>query len=252
MINIRGLHKKYGERSVLAGLDAEVEAGAIVAVVGASGSGKSTLLRCLNALEPFDSGRIEIAGHELTPGLGERELNRLRADVGLVFQDYQLFPHLSALENVSLSPRVVGKLSHAESERLGQRWLERVGIGDRAAARPSELSGGQKQRVALARALAQGVRVLLLDEPTSALDPETRDEVRRVLADVVRGPRDGRDARPLTLMIVTHDLSLASEIADELWVLDEGTLAERGAPHALVTAPQSRVAREYFSRLLAN
>jgi glutamine transport system ATP-binding protein len=249
MINIRGLHKRYGERQVLSGLDAEVSAGAIVAVVGASGSGKSTLLRCLNALEPFDSGRIEIAGHELTPGRGARELNRLRAEVGLVFQDYQLFPHLSVLENVSLAPRVVEKRTRGEAERLAQRWLERVGIGDRAGARPSELSGGQKQRVALARALAPGVRVLLLDEPTSALDPETRDEVRRVLSDVVRAPGDGGS---LTLVIVTHDLRLASELADELWVLDEGTLAERGAPRALVAAPQSRVAREYFSRLLAN
>ena len=247
MINIRGLHKRYGARSVLAGLDAEVSAGAIVAVVGASGSGKSTLLRCLNALEPFDSGSIQIAGHELKPGRSGPELNRLRADVGFVFQDYQLFPHLSVLENVALAPRVVGKLDGAESERLARRWLERVGMATREHARPSELSGGQKQRVALARALAQGARVLLLDEPTSALDPETRDEVRGVLSDVARVTGEGK---PLTLVIVTHDVRLASELADELWVLDEGTLAERGAPRALVTAPQSRVAREYFSRLL--
>jgi ABC-type polar amino acid transport system ATPase subunit len=247
MINIRGLHKRYGERHVLAGLNAEVSAGAIVAVVGASGSGKSTLLRCLNALEPFDAGSIRIAGHVLEPGLGGPELNRLRADVGLVFQDYQLFPHLSVLENVALAPTVVGKLGRAEAERVARRWLERVGMADREQARPSQLSGGQKQRVALARALAQGVRVLLLDEPTSALDPETRDEVRGVLSDVARAPGEGKS---LTLVIVTHDLGLASELADELWVLDEGTLAERGAPRTLVTAPQSRVAREYFSRLL--
>lgn len=249
MINIRGLHKTYGERRVLAGLDAEVEAGAIVAVVGASGSGKSTLLRCLNALEPFDSGRIEIAGHELTPGRAAQRLDRLRSDVGFVFQDYQLFPHLSVLENLTLAPRVVGKLTRPEAERVARGWLERVGLGERGSARPSELSGGQKQRVALARALAQGARVLLLDEPTSALDPETRDEVRQVLSEVVRGSGDGR---ALTLVIVTHDLSLAHDVADELWVLDEGTLAERGAPAALVTAPQSRVAREYFARLAAH
>jgi ABC-type polar amino acid transport system ATPase subunit len=249
MINIRGLHKTYGERRVLAGLDAEVEAGAIVAVVGASGSGKSTLLRCLNALEPFDSGRIEIAGHELTPGRAAQRLDRLRSDVGFVFQDYQLFPHLSVLENLTLAPRVVGKLTRPEAERVARGWLERVGLGERGSARPSELSGGQKQRVALARALAQGARVLLLDEPTSALDPETRDEVRQVLSEVVRGSGDGR---ALTLVIVTHDLSLANDVADELWVLDEGTLAERGAPAALVTAPQSRVAREYFARLAAH
>lgn len=249
MINIRGLHKRYGDRSVLAGLDAEVEAGAIVAVVGASGSGKSTFLRCLNALETFDAGRIEIAGHELTPGRSGRDLNRLRADVGFVFQDYQLFPHLSVLDNVALAPRVTGKLTRSDAERRALRWLERVGMGDRGGARPSELSGGQKQRVALARALAQGARVLLLDEPTSALDPETRDEVRSLLSDVARIPGEGG---ALTLVMVTHDLRLASELADELWVLDEGTLAERGAPQALVAAPKSRVAREYFSRVLAN
>ena len=248
MINIRSLHKRYGERSVLAGLDAEVTAGAIVAVVGASGSGKSTLLRCLNALEPFDSGQIEIAGHQLKPDLAGVELDRLRADVGLVFQDYQLFPHLSVLGNVALAPRVVGKRSRAEADKLALGWLERVGMASRASARPSELSGGQKQRVALARALAQGVRVLLLDEPTSALDPETRDDVRRVLSDVARTPDEGRS---LTLVIVTHDLGLASAVADELWVLDEGTLAERGAPRTLVTSAQSRVAREYFARHLA-
>jgi polar amino acid transport system ATP-binding protein len=249
MINIRSLHKRYGERSVLAGLDAQVTAGAIVAVVGASGSGKSTLLRCLNALEPFDSGQIEIAGHRLQPGLDGVALDRLRADVGLVFQDYQLFPHLSVLGNVSLAPRVVGKRTRAQAERLALDWLSRVGMADRAAARPSELSGGQKQRVALARALAQGVSVLLLDEPTSALDPETRDDVRQVLADVARAPGDGRS---LTIVIVTHDLALAKNLADELWVLDEGTLAERGAPQTIVASPQSRVAREYFSRLAAH
>lgn len=248
MIRIHSLHKRYGERSVLAGFDAEVSAGAIVAVVGASGSGKSTLLRCLNALESFDSGQIEIAGHRLEPGRDGAPLDRLRADVGMVFQDYQLFPHLSVLGNVALAPHVVGKLTRAAAESVALGWLERVGMADRAAARPSELSGGQKQRVALARALAQGVRVLLLDEPTSALDPETRDDVRRVLSDVARLPGDGRS---LTLVMVTHDLALASNLADELWVLDEGTLAERGAPKTMVTAPQSRVAREYFSRLLA-
>ena len=144
---------------------------------------------------------------------------------------------------------MVGKRTRAEAERLALDWLARVGMADRASARPNELSGGQKQRVALARALAQGVSVLLLDEPTSALDPETRDDVRRVLADLARAPGDNRS---LTIVIVTHDLALAKNLADELWVLDEGTLAERGAPHAIVADPKSRVAREYFSRLAAN
>jgi ABC-type polar amino acid transport system ATPase subunit len=245
MIDIRGLRKTFASRSVLAGLSAEVQRGAIVAIAGPSGCGKSTLLRCLNGLEWFDAGSIEVAGIRLGPGPHAAALDALRRRVGMVFQEYHLFPHLSALDNVTLAPRLAGKLSSSEAERLGRRWLERVGLGDRSASRPAELSGGQKQRVALARALAQGVQVLLLDEPTSALDRRTRAEVRRVLADVARG---GDSDSALTLLVVTHDLDLASELADELWVLDEGVIAERGATAALIADPQSKAARELFER----
>jgi ABC-type polar amino acid transport system ATPase subunit len=219
MITIRGLSKSQGSRRVLVGIDAEVAEGAIVALVGASGSGKTSLLRCLNGLDPFDTGQVRIAGHELEAGPARRLPRRLRSDVGLVFQDYQLFPHLSVLDNVSLAPRVVGGHSRDAAESIARGWLERVGLAPRELARPAELSGGEKQRVALARALAQGARVLLLDEPTSALDTTNRDEVRQLLLSSVR-----EGVRRLTLLVVTHDRSFAEALADEVWSLEGGRL----------------------------
>jgi ABC-type polar amino acid transport system ATPase subunit len=219
MITIRGLAKSQGSRRVLVGIDAEVAEGAIVALVGASGSGKTSLLRCLNGLDPFDAGHVRIAGHDLEAGPARRLPARLRSDVGLVFQDYQLFPHLSVLDNVSLAPRVVGGQSRDAAESIARAWLERVGLAPRELARPSELSGGEKQRVALARALAQGARVLLLDEPTSALDSANRDEVRQLL---LSSAREG--LRRLTLLVVTHDRSFAEALADEVWSLEGGRL----------------------------
>jgi ABC-type polar amino acid transport system ATPase subunit len=243
MIRIQGLRKTFGDRKVIDGFDAQVEAGRIVAIVGSSGSGKTTLLRCLNALEAFDSGSIEIAGHRLEPGSSNAgRVDALRADVGLVFQEHHLFPHLNALDNVTLAPRIVQKLTRAEADKRGMSWLDRVGLGDRANARPHELSGGQKQRVCLARALAQGVQVLLLDEPTSALDPETRTAVRDLLLDVSRRAHE----KPLTLVVVTHDPNLARQLADEVWVMDQGALAEAGAPAQLVSAPKTHFAREFL------
>jgi ABC-type polar amino acid transport system ATPase subunit len=219
MITIRGLSKFQGSRQVLAGIDADVAEGAIVALVGASGSGKTSLLRCLNGLDPFDAGHVRIAGHELDAGTGRRLPARLRADVGLVFQDYQLFPHLCVLDNLTLAPRVVGGRSRDAAESVARGWLERLGLAERERARPSELSGGEKQRVALARALTQGARVLLLDEPTSALDTANRDEVRRLLLGSVR-----EGAQGLTLLVVTHDRVFAEALADEVWSLEGGRL----------------------------
>lgn len=227
MIRIRGLRKAFGERVVLDGIDLDVEAGAIVAIVGASGSGKSTLLRCLNGLEPFDSGRIEVAGHVLEPHHGSHV--RLSGDVGMVFQEFHLFPHMSVLDNLTLGPcRVRHTLRH-EAERGARELLEMVGLGERASARPSELSGGQKQRVAILRALSQGASVICFDEPTSALDPSLREEVREVLRRVARGQIGGGNARaPRTLVLVTHETDLARELATETWLMKEGKL-ELGA-----------------------
>jgi ABC-type polar amino acid transport system ATPase subunit len=229
MIRIRGLHKRFGERVVLGSVDADAESGSIVSVVGASGCGKSTLLRCLNGLEPFDRGRIEVGGFTLdasTPPNGS-ELTRLRAAVGMVFQELHLFPHLSALENVTLAPRVVRGVSKADAERQAHGLLELVGLADRAAAKPSGLSGGQRQRVAIARCLAQGARVLLLDEPTSALDPALRSGVCQLLKDVSRGApaNGGARSEPITLVIVTHDPSLASELGARTWTLADGRVS---------------------------
>ena len=211
--------KRFGAREILCGIDAQVSPGAIVSLVGASGSGKTTLLRCLNGLESIDRGQIQIAGHVVQPGPTDVALTRLRADVGMVFQDYQLFPHLSVLDNLCLAPMVVRKRSRAEAERRAHTLLGQVGLADRHGSRPSELSGGQKQRIALARALAQDVKVLLLDEPTSALDQGTRNEIVRILRDLVKNA-----AEPLTLLLVTHDLHLAENISDEVWTLQAGQL----------------------------
>jgi ABC-type polar amino acid transport system ATPase subunit len=220
VIRLLGVGKRFGARQVLRGIDANVKPGAVVSLVGASGSGKTTLLRCLNGLETIDAGQIQIAGHTLTPTPADAALTLLRADVGMVFQDYQLFPHLSVLDNLCLAPKIVRQVARPDAEKRARALLEQVGLGDRHAARPSELSGGQKQRVALARALAQDVKVLLLDEPTSALDARTRDEIVGILQGLVK-----RAERPLTLLLVTHDSSLAETLSDEVWTLVEGCLA---------------------------
>ena len=230
MIRIAGLHKAFAGTPVLGGIDASVEEGKIVALLGASGSGKSTLLRCLNGLETFDSGRLEVAGFALTPGAHEaRTLQALRGKVGMVFQEFHLFSHLSVLDNITLAPRTVRGTPRAEAEAHARELLAQVGLADRAHAMPRELSGGQKQRVAIARALAQGVRVLLLDEPTSALDPELREEVREVLRRVARGTHDALGGG-LTILLVTHEHALAHELADEIWTLTAGAITSKSAP----------------------
>jgi ABC-type polar amino acid transport system ATPase subunit len=237
VIQIRDLHKSYGERAVLLGIDAEVAKGSIVAVVGPSGCGKSTLLRCMNGLERFQRGSVKIAGFELPGG----DLIKLRSAVGMVFQEFHLFPHLTVLENITLAPRLVSRKSAAEARDRAMELLQQVGLADRAGAYPAQLSGGQKQRVAIARALAQPLEVLLLDEPTSALDPEMREEVRDVLREVA--------SRHLTMVLVTHEMRFATELATELWVMDGGRIVERGPPATILASPVSEVAKDFFARL---
>ena len=227
MIRITGLRKAFAGTPVLSGIDATVEEGKIVALLGASGSGKSTLLRCLNGLETFDSGSLRIGEFSLSPGAHPPHvLQALRGQVGMVFQEFHLFSHLSVLDNVTLAPRIARGTPRAPAEAQARELLAQVGLADRAQAMPRELSGGQKQRVAIARALAQGVRVLLLDEPTSALDPELREEVREVLRRVARGTHDP-SAKPLTILLVTHEHALANELADEIWSLEAGAIVKR-------------------------
>lgn len=229
MIRIHELRKSFGATPVLSGVSAEIRPGAVVAIHGPSGSGKSTLLRCLVGLEPFDSGRVEIAGRVLEPhDARSGALSRLSPEVALVFQDFQLFPHLRVLENLTLAPERVRGVARRDAERHARELLELVGLADRADARPSELSGGQKQRVAILRALLQGASVLLFDEPTSALDPELREEVRDVLRRVARGELGrGETATPRTLVLVTHETELARELATETWTMKDGRLVAR-------------------------
>ncbi len=244
MISVRGLSKRHGGLQVLEGVSAEVTAGETIAVVGPSGGGKSTLLRCMNYLEVFDAGEVDIAGFELRPGMGAAErtmLRALRARVGMVFQQFNLFPHLTALQNIALAPEVVRRVSRAEAETAALALLDRVGLGDRGGSYPHQLSGGQQQRVAIARALAQKPKVMLFDEPTSALDPEMRDDVMEVIRDLAQGG--------MTMLVVTHEMQFAHDVASRVWVIDRGHIAEDGTPAEVVDHPKTKVAREFFARL---
>ena len=242
MISVRSLCKQHGPRKVLEKVTAEVTKGETVAIVGPSGGGKSTLLRCLNYLETFDAGEVEICGFKLTSGPMSREtLREMRTRVGMVFQQFNLFPHLCALDNITLGPRIVKKQAREEAESRALELLAKVGLKDRASSFPHELSGGQQQRVAIARALCQQPDVMLFDEPTSALDPEMRDDVMEVMQELARGG--------MTMLVVTHEMHFAHDVASRVWVIDKGTIAEDGPPAQVVDDPQSSVAREFFARL---
>jgi ABC-type polar amino acid transport system ATPase subunit len=246
VISVRKLSKRYGDRLVLEAVSAEVTRGETIAIVGPSGGGKTTLLRCLNYLESFDEGEVEIAGGKLRPGMGRSDaaaLRTLRTRVGMVFQHFNLFPHLTALGNVTLAPRVVRGTGRVSAEQAARELLAKVGLADRAGAYPHELSGGQQQRVAIARALAQQPDVMLFDEPTSALDPELREEVMQVIRELAQGG--------MTMLVVTHEMHLARDVASRVWVIDRGRIAEDGPPAQVVAEPRTEVARELFRRLRA-
>ncbi len=246
MISVRRLSKRHGDRAVLANVNAEVARGESIAIVGPSGGGKSTLLRCLNYLETFEDGEIDIAGFALRPDTGARQPERLRAlrvKVGMVFQTWNLFPHLTALENITLAPRIVRQRAPAEVHAAAHALLAQVGLADRGGAYPHELSGGQQQRIAIARALAQEPDVMLFDEPTSALDPEMRDDVMQVMRALAEGG--------MTMLVVTHEMQFAHDVASRVWVIDRGTIAEDGTPDRVVDHPETAVAREFFARLRA-
>jgi polar amino acid transport system ATP-binding protein len=239
ILSVRGLEKSFGARRVLRGIDAEVSAGETIALVGPSGGGKSTFLRCLNGLDSFDAGAVQIAGLSLAPRAAPDApaLRPLRARVGMVFQGFYLFPNLTVRENICLAPLHVRHEPLDVVEKRARSLLERVGLGDRGESRPAMLSGGQQQRVAIARALAMEPEVLLLDEPTSALDPEMRGEVLAVLRDL---------AGTCTMLIVTHEMGFARNIASRIWVFDEGKLVEDGPPAQVCDHPRSDRARAFF------
>jgi polar amino acid transport system ATP-binding protein/general L-amino acid transport system ATP-binding protein len=239
IVQLRGVRKAWGDHVVLQGVDLEVGVGEVVCVIGPSGAGKSTLIRCVNGLETFDAGHVAVDGVAVEQGPA---LAAVRAEAGMVFQDFNLFPHLTVLRNVTLAPmRVRGLDADAASERA-ERLLERVGVLDQADKYPEQLSGGQQQRVAIARALAMEPRVLLFDEPTSALDPEMVGEV----LDVMRGLA----GTGVTMIVVTHEMAFARQIADRVVFMAEGRIVETGPPAQLFDAPGETRTREFLKAVL--
>jgi polar amino acid transport system ATP-binding protein len=242
---IQNVRKRFGQRLVLDGMNLAVAAGETVAVIGPSGGGKSTLLRCINGLNTFDEGEIRVGNYTLGPGANHNHtvgVQQVRRLFGMIFQDFQLFPHLTALENVIEAPLHVLKQPRAEAERRGRELLARVGLADRGDAHPRELSGGQKQRVAIARAMAMDPRGLLCDEITSALDPELKSEVLTVLEAL---KREG-----LTLIVVTHEMGFARRAADRVVVLDAGRVIEDGPPSQVLERPQMPRTQRFLSEVL--
>jgi ABC-type polar amino acid transport system ATPase subunit len=239
VLRLEGVRKSFGGTTVLDGVDLDVARDEVVVLIGASGSGKSTLLRTVNLLEQVDDGRIELDGQDVTDP--RVRVDAVRARIGVVFQHYNLFPHLTVLDNVSLASRHVLRRPRAEAEARALELLERVGLGDKARAYPDRLSGGQQQRVAIARALAPRPTVLLLDEVTSALDPELVGEV----LDLVRTLKDVGT----TILMETHEMAFARDVADRVVFLDAGRVAEQGPPAQLFSAPRTERAREFLSRV---
>ncbi|MBW4595822.1 MAG: amino acid ABC transporter ATP-binding protein [Brasilonema angustatum HA4187-MV1] len=241
-ILFENIEKSYGSLKVLKGITGKIERGEVVAVIGASGCGKSTLLRCFNRLEAIDSGRLLVNNVEVSqPNFSNRQLRQLRTQVGMVFQQFNLFPHLSVLENLTLAPRQVLGKSAKESAQLAGLYLEKVGLFDKASAYPEQLSGGQKQRVAIARSLCMNPQVMLFDEPTSALDPELVGEVLQVMQQLA--------AEGMTMVVVTHEMQFAREVAHRVIFLDQGVVVEQGSPHQVLSNPQSDRLRTFLSRL---
>ena len=235
---LHGLAKRFGDTHILRGVDLVVAKGEVVVIIGPSGSGKTTLLRCINFLEDYQGGRVLVDGALVGYGdsvkrskLGDAEIARMRADVGMVFQGFNLFPHMTALQNVMLGLREVRRLDEANARKRATAWLERVGLADKLASFPAQLSGGQQQRVAIARAVAMEPKVMLFDEATSALDPELVGEVLGVMADLARSG--------MTMLVVTHEMRFAREVAHRIVFMDQGVIVEEGSPQQIFDNPRT-------------
>ena len=240
-LELEGVHKSFGKLEVLRGIDLTLAEHEVVCLIGASGSGKSTLLRCVNLLEPIDAGRIVVAAEELTaPGV---DINRVRREIGIVFQSFNLFPHMSVRANVTLAPRKARGLSRSDADAEAARLLERFGLADKRDEYPDRLSGGQQQRVAIVRALAMQPRLLLLDEVTSALDPELVAEVLDVIRELAEGG--------MTMLIATHEMGFARDVAHRVCFLHEGRILEEGPPEQLFGAPREERTRQFLQRIVA-
>ena len=238
MIEIKGLCKSFGDHEVLKGIDQNVEEGEVLCIVGPSGSGKSTMLRCINRLEEPTGGEIYIDGELVT----EKNVDAMRTKMGMVFQSFNLFPHKSVLENLTIGPINVKKADKKKSEEKGLALLERVGLAEKANEYPRNLSGGQQQRVAIARALAMDPEVMLFDEPTSALDPEMVGEVLDVMKSLAR--------EGMTMIVVTHEMGFAKEVADKVIFMDGGYIVEQGTPDAVLNHPQMERTKDFLSKVL--
>ena len=239
MIKIRNLHKRYGSNEILKGIDLDVEKSEVVVVIGPSGSGKSTLLRCVNYLEVPSDGMITIDGLDITRKV---DINTIRAEVGMVFQHFNLFPHMTVLQNITLAPIKVRGKSEDEAKTIALDLLERVGLKEKADSYPAQLSGGQQQRVAIARALAMQPKIMLFDEPTSALDPEM---VKEVLDVMKRLAESG-----MTMMVVTHEMGFAREVANRVIFVDGGKILEMGTPDEVFSHPKERRTQEFLNKIL--
>ena len=239
MVRLEGVHKRFGRLEVLQGIDLEVKRGEVVCVIGASGSGKSTLLRCINLLEPAEQGRVFLEGVEIS---GAKGLNDVRRRIGMVFQQFNLFPHKSVLENVTMAQRTVLDRPKQEAAERARSLLERVGLADKLEEYPDRLSGGQQQRVAIARALAMDPHVMLFDEVTSALDPELVKEVLDVMRELAR--------EGMTMIVVTHEMGFAREVADRIVFMDEGLVVEQGPPAEVLDSPREERTKRFLGLVL--
>lgn len=241
MIEVQNLQKKFGDNLVLKDISESVEQGQVICVIGPSGSGKSTFLRCLNVLERPTGGKVIFEGKDLTH-ISEKELDSLREKMGMVFQGFNLFPNMSVLENIKLAPMKVKNVDEVQAEKTAKELLAKVGLADKANQFPDSLSGGQKQRVAIARALAMDPEVMLFDEPTSALDPEMVGEVLKVMRDLAD--------LGMTMVVVTHEMGFAKEVADQIWFMADGYVQEVGTPEEVFEHPTSERAKDFLAKIL--
>ena len=240
MIKVKNLHKKFGDLTVLDGIDEHIKQGEVVVVIGPSGSGKSTFLRCLNLLETATDGEIYVDDQQINAP--KVNVNEVRQKMGMVFQQFNLFPHLTIMDNITLAPVLLKKMTKEEAVRKGQELLERVNLAEKADAYPAQLSGGQKQRVAIARALAMNPEIMLFDEPTSALDPEMVGEVLDVMKDLAKSG--------MTMVIVTHEMGFAREVASRVLFIDQGMVMESGTPDEVFNNPQNERTKLFLSKVL--
>ncbi|BER92497.1 MAG: polar amino acid transport system ATP-binding protein [Candidatus Atribacteria bacterium] len=240
VIEVESLNKYFGKHHVLKDIDFRVRFGEVVAIIGASGSGKSTLLRCLNGLEPIQSGRVLVDGVDIHQN--GVDLNKVRQSIGMIFQNFNLFPHMTVLQNITLAPVKVKKIPLQEAQKIARNFLQKVGLLDKQDAYPWQLSGGQKQRVAIARSLAMNPKVMMFDEPTSALDPETVKDVLEVMKELAQ--------EGMTMIVVTHEMGFAKEVADRVVYIDDGKIIEEGTPEEIFYNPRNERTRAFLSKVI--